>query len=79
MFRRPQIMIFPLLSNIKIQIHTCFVLGTINVFFLDENKRIVEKVRDLKPFKFYSATNKCKWMVETPTDVEFKVGDVLKF
>ena len=79
MFRIPRIMIFPLLSNTKIQIHTWFVLGTINVFFIDENKKIIERVINLKPFRFYSATNKCKWMVETPTDVDFKVKDVLEF
>ena len=79
MFRTPQIMIFQLPLNTKIQIHTWFVLGEINVYFLDKNKRILEIAKDLKPFRFYTSMNNCKWIVETSTNVSFKVGDVLEF
>ncbi|MEK6857859.1 MAG: DUF192 domain-containing protein, partial [Nanoarchaeota archaeon] len=41
MFRTPQVMIFPLPISMKIQIHTWFVFGAINVYFLDKNKRIL--------------------------------------
>ncbi len=79
MFRTPQVMIFQLPINTKIQIHTWFVLGAINVFFLDDKKKVIELVKNLKSFRFYTTKNDCKWIVETPTNKNFKVGDVLDF
>jgi uncharacterized membrane protein (UPF0127 family) len=79
MFRKPQVMIFPLPLNMKIQIHTWFVLGAINVFFLDDKKKVIELVKDLKQFRFYTSAKECNWIVETPTNLTFKVGDSLEF
>lgn len=79
MFRKPQVMIFPLPISMKIQIHTWFVLGAINVYFLDDKQKIIEIAENLKVFRFYTTKNKCKWIVETPTKINFKVGDVLEF
>ena len=34
-------------------IHTCFMFFTIDVYFLDENRIVIEKVR-LKPWRYYN-------------------------
>ena len=45
-------------------IHTCFMNFTIDVYFLDENKTVFEKVT-LKPWKFYKPSKKAKYILET--------------
>ena len=45
-------------------IHTCFMRFTIDAYFLDENKVIIDKTT-LKPWKFYKASNKAKYILET--------------
>ena len=59
-------------------IHTCFMNFTIDVYFLDENKIIFEKVT-LKPWKFYKPSKKAKYILETKKDyINLKKGEKLE-
>ena len=44
-------------------IHTCFMFFTIDAYFLDENRIVIEKVT-LKPWKFYRPSKKAKYVLE---------------
>ena len=45
-------------------IHTCFMRFSIDVYFLDENKIIFDKVT-LKPWRYYNPRKKAKYILET--------------
>jgi len=64
MFSKKKNLIFDL-KNRKEIIHSFFVFFPINLYFLDENFRILEK-RILKPFRFYIPKKKAKYLVEIP-------------
>ncbi len=60
-----------------------FVFFSIDVLFLDKEKRVVEVVEGLKPFKNYWPKKKAKYVVELPKNTvkekEINVGDRLQF
>ena len=59
-------------------IHTCFMNFTIDVYFLDENKTVFEKVT-LKPWKFYKPSKKAKYIPETKKNyINLKKGEKLE-
>lgn len=67
-------------TNLKdSSIHTHFMRFEIDVYFLDENKTVFEKVT-LKPWKFYKPKKKAAFIVETKKDaLKIKIGDCLEF
>ena len=66
-----------------VPLHMLFVFQTIDILFLDSNKRIVELKRDFKPFTMYIPTKKAKFVIELPQDTvrkkKIKAGDMCKF
>ena len=59
-------------------IHTCFMNFTIDVYFLDENKTVFEKVT-LKQWKFYKKSKKAKYILETKKNyINLKKGEKLE-
>ena len=67
-------------TNLKdSSIHTHFMRFEIDVFFLDENKVVFEKIT-LKPWKFYKPKKQAKYILETKKDeLKIKIGDRLEF
>ena len=60
-------------------IHTCFMKFNIDVYFLDKNKEIFDKVT-LKPWKYYKPSKKAKYIMETKEDsLNLKIGDNIEF
>ena len=60
-------------------IHTMFMRFEIDVYFIDENKRVFDKA-SLKPWRFYKAKKQAKYILETTKDkLKIKVGDCLDF
>ncbi|WP_407421931.1 DUF192 domain-containing protein [Methanobrevibacter sp.] len=60
-------------------IHTYFMMSEIDVYFLDGNKVIFEKV-SLKPWKFYKPKKQASYILETKKDcLKLKIGDKLEF
>lgn len=69
-----------LFSNLKSSsIHTHFMRFEIDVYFLDENKIVFDKVC-LKPWKFYKPEKQAKYILETKKDaLKIKTGEKLDF
>jgi len=60
-------------------IHTCFMRFNIDVYFIDENKIIFEKIT-LKPWKYYNPSKKAKYILETKENLmNLKKGDKIDF
>ena len=60
-------------------IHTCFMRFSIDVYFLDENKIIFDKVT-LTPWKYYKKKKKAKYILETKENsLNLKIGDKFNF
>lgn len=71
------VMVFSNLTSASI--HTCFMNFTIDVYFLDENKKIIDKVT-LKPWRYYRCKLKATYIAETEHGkLKLKTGDVLEF
>lgn len=67
MFSEPKdalVMVFEKEKNIAL--HMFFVLGTIDVLFLDKNFKVVELKRNFKPFTSYTSGKKAKYVIELP-------------
>ncbi len=69
-----------LFTNLKDScIHTFFMRFEIDIYFLDENRIIFEKV-SLKPWKFYKPKKQAKYILETKKNkLKLKIGDNLEF
>lgn len=60
-------------------VHTSFMRFTIDVYFLDENKIIIDKTT-LKPWKYYKSAKNAKFILETKENkLNLKIGDKLDF
>ena len=60
-------------------VHTSFMRFTIDVYFLDENKIVVDK-KTLKPWRYYKSGKKAKYMLETKeNELDLKIKDKLDF
>ena len=71
---------FLLFTNLRdSSIHTMFMRFEIDVYFIDENKRVFEKA-SLKPWRFYKAKKQAKYVLETKKGLlKIKIGDYLDF
>jgi uncharacterized membrane protein (UPF0127 family) len=60
-------------------IHMFFVFFPINLIFLDENKKILEIKKNLKPFQLYNPKLASRFIIELPVSVKLEVtnGDQL--
>ena len=55
-FKRPQ----------RVSFHMWFVFGSIDLFELDEAKRIIFCKQDFRPFSFHKSAKKVSYVVEVP-------------
>lgn len=78
MFSRKRNLLFVFGKERRIMLHNWFVFYPINLVFLDKNKRVVEIKRDFKPFCFYASKRKARYLIETPFEVKFKLGNKIK-
>ena len=69
-----------LFTNLKdSSIHTLFMRFEIDIYFIDENKMIFDKV-SLKPWRFYKPKKQAKYILETKKGlIKLKIGDCLDF
>ena len=64
-------------GNLKINssIHSCFMRRTIEVYFINENNIVYEKIV-LKPWNFHTPSKKAKYILETPINfINLKKGE----
>ncbi len=60
-------------------IHTCFMRFAIDVYFLDENKKIFDKVT-LKPWQYYKPSKKAKYILEVKENtLNLNIGSYFDF
>jgi len=79
MFRpkRNLVIVFP--KERRIKLHMFFVFYPIDVLILDKDKRIVEIKRNFRPFTFWNAQKKGKYVVELAYPKEYEIGNKLEF
>jgi len=67
----------------KISLHMIFVFFPIDVLFLNKNKKVIDMKKDFKPFSFYIAKKKAKYILELPEwtikKTKTEIGDKIKF
>ena len=78
MFSKKRNLLFEFDKEIKITLHNFFVFYPINLVFLDKDKKVIEIKRNFKPFTFYTSKQKARYLLETPFEIEFKIGDKFK-
>lgn len=68
-----------IITKIGSGVHTSFMKFPIDVYFLDENKRIYETA-SLNPWKFYNPKRRATYILETKKGkLNLKKGDILEF
>ena len=71
------IMVFTNLTDSSI--HTMFMRFEIDIYFIDKNGVIFDKVT-LRPWKFYKPKKQAKYIIETEKNkLNLKIGDKLDF
>ena len=84
MFQKPK----PVLMIFKkprktLGIHMMFCFWPLDLVFLNQKKQVVEIKECLKPFRFYTAKQTAKYLIETPNGFvkkhKLKVKDQLSF
>ncbi|MAF35297.1 hypothetical protein CMO91_05625 [Candidatus Woesearchaeota archaeon] len=65
MFQKPKPLLMAFKKDKHVPIHTWFMRGTIDVYWLDENKKIVERAT-LPPWKYYKPKVKARYVLELP-------------
>ena len=81
MFRKQKV---SLLFNFSMEnnrsFHTCFMKYSIDVLFLDSDKKVAKIVRSVKPWKL-SITGRAKYVIELPSgkSLNTKIGDKINF
>lgn len=66
MFRKPSPLVFPFINDKKVCLHSCFVLGPIDLVFLDSKGFVVELKSGWRPFSFYKNKRKAATLLELP-------------
>jgi uncharacterized membrane protein (UPF0127 family) len=77
MFSRKKTILIDLKKPKRVGLHMWFVFFPINVYFLDENKKIVEIKERFLPFTFYNSKEKARYIVESPEKLEINIGEDL--
>ncbi|MEM3126641.1 MAG: DUF192 domain-containing protein [Candidatus Woesearchaeota archaeon] len=70
---------FDLKKEKIVSLHMVFVFFPINVYLLNGRKEVVEIKNNLKPFHFYSFSKKAQYVIESPRELNLKIGDRVRF
>ncbi|MBS3118660.1 DUF192 domain-containing protein [Candidatus Woesearchaeota archaeon] len=81
MFSKRKNLVFIFDRERNVSLHNWFVFFPIDVLFLDKEKRIIEIKIGLRPFEFYFAKKKAKYLVELGEQKSglCQIGDILKW
>jgi len=72
MFQKPKPLLMVFNREKIIPIHTWFMQGSIDVYYLDANKNIVERT-SLAPWKVYTPKKPARYILEVPSGMPLKV------
>lgn len=74
-------MLFLFKEDRIVGLHMLFVFQSIDVLWLDKNKKIVELKENFKPFTTYIPKNVARYVVELPygkiKETKTKIGDII--
>ncbi len=83
MFSGKKTLVFIFKKEKHTPLHMFFVFFPIDVFFLDNSKKVVEIKKNLKPFAMYNPQKKAKYIIEIPhglvENTAVEMGDSLEF
>jgi uncharacterized protein len=78
--KRDRALVFRFDKERIVSLHMFFVFYTIDVVFLDSEKRIVETKRGFRPFGIYFPKKKARYVLELPEgyleDNKIRIGEV---
>ncbi|HLC46860.1 MAG TPA: DUF192 domain-containing protein [Candidatus Nanoarchaeia archaeon] len=80
--RKPGLgLIFIFRRPIKAALHMLFVFYSLDVLFLDANRRIIEIKQDFRPFSFYTPEKAAVFVIELTAGkaARCRIGDRLEF
>ncbi len=67
----------------KVSLHMFFVFFPIDVLFIDDKNKVVDMIKNFKPFTFYKGSKKCMFVIELPDGIikktKTKIGDKVSF
>ena len=78
MFSKKKELLFVFDREQRISLHNFFVFYPINLIFFDSNKIVVEIKKNFMPFNLYKSRKKAKYLLESPFEIKYKLGDSLK-
>jgi len=64
----PKNLIFIFKKERIVPLHMFFVFCSIDVLFLDKNKKVVDLKENFRPFTFYTPKAKAKYVIELPKE-----------
>ena len=64
--RTPTIAILQFNKPLQVIIHIWFMFYAIDIYYIDNNSKIIETKSNLKPFSHYKPKHKAKYIVEIP-------------
>lgn len=80
MFSPKRILVFTWKYEDFRPIHMLFVFFSIDLFYLNKNKEVIEIKKKVKPFFFYNPKKKAQYLIEAPTgEINLKVKDIVEF
>lgn len=82
MFSKRKNLVFVFDRERRVSLHNWFVFFPIDALFLDSGKRIVEIKKGLRPFGFYFAKKKARYVIEVGKLKDkplYRIGDRLKW
>ena len=81
-FKKPDYaLVFVFSKEQRADLHMHFVFFSLDVHFLDKNKKVVDIKKNFKPFIYYAPKAKAQYVVELPVGVLKKtaIGDKINF
>jgi uncharacterized protein len=81
-FKKPEeALVFIFNSERRADLHMLFVFFSIDVLFLDKDKKVVDIKKNFKPFTYYAPKTKAMYVVELPVGLlgKTKTGDIIGF
>ena len=79
MFSRRRNLLFVFDKERKVSIHMLFVFFSIDIYWLDEDFRVIDLRKKVKPFTFVESDKKAKYVLEiSKGNFDFKLRDKIK-
>ncbi len=81
MFRLPKNdgLLFIFKKELPVSLHMLFVFLTIDIVYLNKNKKVIKILKKVKPFTLHIKAIKCKYILELKDSKNLKINYTLKY